>query len=468
MAHRAAEPGIAARLRRPDAFDQAAQHQPVDRLQARFEQAEDAHPRLAFRRRRSCGRRWRRGTARHSRRRRRRARRLARSRRTRRQARAVMPPSAVDHFARGDAPIAAIGCVPGGSVSSGASAGLSCATSAAAASSSASVSDSRGSERCSDDVLPGAEFRQLARATSCSASASPAVPCFGRGPRRIARSSAAIAPSPRRSGTSGCLSSASSVTGASPPSAASAASRANTPAGVSASDIAAGIVDRHVPARQRGDHAARRARGRASPARRSCPGLRPLSRKATAMASASSSALAASITAMVVQRRVGVRRRTWRRAASLLPKLAGRRRPQRFGDERSRPCAAAGASVCDLVARACRCAQQRLPWRIADGRGARVVVSRRRPRSAPRSRRRDRCRGRAAPRAPCGSRAMVASSVAVAGIEPVEPAAITGPALLASRAASASISWSRRSAGSMRPRLVEHRRPVLADESSGN
>ena len=36
------------------------------------------------------------------------------------------------------------------------------------------------------------------------------------------------------------------------------------------------------------------------------------------------------------------------------------------------------------------------------------------------------CRGRAAPRAPCGSVAMVASSLAVAGIEPVEPAAITG------------------------------------------
>ena len=49
---------------------------------------------------------------------------------------------------------------------------------------------------------------------------------------------------------------------------------------------------------------------------------------------------------------------------------------------------------------------------------------------------------------------MVASSVAVAGIEPVEPAAITGPAPCASRAASAAISRSRRSAGSMRLRSL--------------
>ena len=72
-----------------------------------------------------------------------------------------------------------------------------------------------------------------------SACARPAVPGFGRGPRSTARSSAAIArawaSSRMPSRSSGCLSSASSVTGARPPSGASAASRANTPAGVSAS-----------------------------------------------------------------------------------------------------------------------------------------------------------------------------------------------------------------------------------------
>ena len=41
--HRPAQPRIAARLRRPAAFVQAAQHDAVDCLQARFQRAEDAH-----------------------------------------------------------------------------------------------------------------------------------------------------------------------------------------------------------------------------------------------------------------------------------------------------------------------------------------------------------------------------------------------------------------------------------------
>ncbi len=46
-AHRPAEPGIAARLRRPGAFVEAAEHDAVDRLQARFQRAEDAHAHVA-------------------------------------------------------------------------------------------------------------------------------------------------------------------------------------------------------------------------------------------------------------------------------------------------------------------------------------------------------------------------------------------------------------------------------------
>ena len=42
-AHRAAQPGIAARLRRPGAFVEAAQHDTLEGLQARFQRAEDAH-----------------------------------------------------------------------------------------------------------------------------------------------------------------------------------------------------------------------------------------------------------------------------------------------------------------------------------------------------------------------------------------------------------------------------------------
>ena len=54
--------------------------------------------------------------------------------------------------------------------------------------------------------------------------------------------------------------------------------------------------------------------------------------------------------------------------------------------------------------------------------------------------------------APFGSRAIASRNFAVAGIEPVDPAATTGPlACLASRAASAAISRSRRVAASMQP-----------------
>ena len=94
----------------------------------------------------------------------------------------------------------------------------------------------RGSDGCRStfrcgEIFPARCERPAARRRDLR------VPGRGRGPRRIARSSVATASSvplmPSRS--SGCLSSASSVTGAKPCSAASAASRAKIPAGVSAS-----------------------------------------------------------------------------------------------------------------------------------------------------------------------------------------------------------------------------------------
>ncbi len=42
-AHRPAQPGIAARLGRPGALVEAAEHDAIDALQARFQRAEDAH-----------------------------------------------------------------------------------------------------------------------------------------------------------------------------------------------------------------------------------------------------------------------------------------------------------------------------------------------------------------------------------------------------------------------------------------
>ena len=134
------------------------------------------------------------------------------------------------------------------------------------------------------------------------------------------------------------------------------------------------------------------------------------------------------------------------------PKLGRGGRPERF---RREPLAAAWARCGergDLLARDADSAQECLQGELRMARGGRRRHPSSPPRSAPRWPRRGRCRGRAAPTAPCGSLAMVAISAAVAGIEPVEPAAITGPSVLAaSRAASAAISASRRAAGSILP-----------------
>ena len=80
-AHRAAEPGIVARLGRPGALVEAAQHHAVDGLQARFQRPKDTHAHVVrFPGGAPRGRRSRRGTARHSRLSRRQARRLTGSR----------------------------------------------------------------------------------------------------------------------------------------------------------------------------------------------------------------------------------------------------------------------------------------------------------------------------------------------------------------------------------------------------
>ena len=97
--------------------------------------------------------------------------------------------------------------------------------------------------------------------------ARPSLPGRGRGPRSTARSSVAMAalcaPSLAPSRSSGCLSSASSVTGSRPPSAASRREPREHAGRRVGERVAAGIVDRDLPARERGDDAARqRAVGR--------------------------------------------------------------------------------------------------------------------------------------------------------------------------------------------------------------
>ena len=193
---------------------------------------------------------------------------------------------------------------------------------------------------------------------------------------------------------SGCLSSASSVTGASPPSAASAASRANMPAAGVGERVAAGIVDRHVPARERRQHAARqRAVGRDQRGGlvRACS---TASRSATAMASASSSALAASITATFAS--AGVARRS--PSSQALPPAIGRaaraaalRRRSARGREARRRQARATSSRAMPMRRSSAC--------MANCGWPKAGASRRRvPPISSRRRRRDRYRAPAAPR----------------------------------------------------------------------
>ena len=256
------------------------------------------------------------------------------------------------------------------------------------------------------------------------------------------RSDGAFAmPAPRRS--SGCLSSASNVTGASLPSAASAASRANIPAGVSAS---------------------------ASPPESSAAMFQRASAAFTRRPSARSGVTSAAVLpslhrfaqrdrdrerfllgvggfdhADVFQRGVGVRAERGIGRVPL-PQLGRGRRPQRFRQQAARGRSRLPASR-PLRARS-RCGRAAPACANCGWPGAGAIPL---PSSPAISRHDSSSRSVSRPgstTAPCGSRAMVAINSAVAGIEPVEPAAITGPSVLrASRAVSALISASRRSAG---------------------
>ena len=189
-------------------------------------------------------------------------------------------------------------------------------------------------------------------------------------------------------------------------------------------------------------------------------GVSTASRSATAMASASSSALAASITRDARERAA---RASPDRRARCRPVLGRCGRPQRLGDQRFARAAGPGQAR-HLVARDADARAAAPAWRTADGRTAAAATSfavvDRRSASHDVSSRSVSSPGSTT--APCGSFAMVASSLAVAGIEPVEPAAITGPSMRREPLRSASINRSRRAAGSIAPRSCRMRRPVLA------
>ncbi len=274
----------------------------------------------------------------------------------------------------------------------------------------------------------------------------------GRGPRSTARSSAAMAracePSGAPSRISGCLSSASSVTGGRPSIAASAASRANTPAGVSAS---ASPPESSTVMLQRASAAStRRASARSGVTSAAVlPSSSIASRSAMAIASASSSGCAASIEDTVSSAPPACAENPTSATRSRQRSLRRRGGTPRRRAARGRGCWAAQAAP-RRRARS-RCARAAPAGRTADGRERRGL--RRRPRSWSQDGSSSSVSRPGSTTAPCGSLAMVAISSAVAGIEPVEPAAITGPSLwTARRRASAAIRRSRRAAGSIVPR----------------
>ncbi len=176
------------------------------------------------------------------------------------------------------------------------------AISRCAPSSSSSVSLARGSERCSEDVVPArsffsssAEAREVLRQSAASRLAAA---CRAAARVRAPRSAFLKAPGAAPSRHSGCFSSASSVGGSSCRAAASAASRAKIPAGVS---ISASPPESSKARFQRPRAAiTRRASARSGVTSAADLSRCRASRIATAIASASVSELSASITARFV------------------------------------------------------------------------------------------------------------------------------------------------------------------------
>ena len=445
--------GSAARLRRPDAFDQPAEHHAVDASAAALR----AGRRCARARRAAPGRRTTRsaiavleqlgivgrrdgeaGAASH-----------ARCRRTPRELRAV-------GAGEGGWLAALVGCsaprrrrdgvrrsrrrsaARADSASSGASAAANRSTSAAGGVELAVAQAECADRTDADRMAPGAETCRARRGTSQAPAQGRAVPVRGRGPRRTARSSAATARACAPSGGAEphqrMLEQARAASPAArPPSAASAASRANTPAGVSASasppESSTGTFQRSSAA----EHAARqRAVGRHQ--------RRGLARRLHRLAQRDRDGERLLLGVGGLDHRERCERGVDARREIGAGELAARGRsrppaaapPTRSARGHARP-GRPSASHC--VARDADPVAAAPAWRIADGptaggstRGRRHRGGRR---SAPTMSASRSVSRPGSTTAPCGSLAMVAISSAVAGIEPVEPAAITGPSVCA-------------------------------------
>ena len=352
MPHRPAQPRIDPRRRRPDAFDQAAEDDAVGLRQPRFQRAVDAQ--IARRRLRAgarCGRRRRSGTLRDS-----------RASCDRQAARLLLAEHIVEGGGqrdalraverRGDAVVrrATARSAPrdGAAPSSAKSCGLRCARgfpaapapaasraiSARAWSSSSSLSRARGSARCSEEVSPRFSLPSSSR-NRRNRAASPSLAGGGRVPRSSASSSVSIArcqaPGARAEPQQRMLQQRQQrrrlqarwsrlprrAVRKCRPACPSARRRRNRR-----------MRDSSGPAPP---SPAAPARGPASPAPRICPRCRA-SRIATAIASASISELAASITARSVMP-AAICAATSGCCSRSMPLRGGGRRPHRLGGQ---------------------------------------------------------------------------------------------------------------------------------------
>ena len=263
----------------------------------------------------------------------------------------------------------------------------------------------------------GAERRERMREpASCPGAAAARAAPPAPAPRSARVCAPAAAPSRKRA----CLSSASSVTGARPlerglrheP-------REHAGLGVG-QRIAAGIVGLDVPAPERGDDAARqRAVGRHQRG-----GLVLVHR--LAQRDRDGERLVLGIGGL--DHGEACERRVARRVIDALRPALGRvRRPHRLGGEpfaRRRLRRARATSSRAMPMRRSSACMASCGWPNA---GLPMRSPSRCRRSAPRRASSRSVSSPGSTTAPCGSFAMVASSFAVAGIEPVEPAAITGP-----------------------------------------
>ena len=300
----------------------------------------------------------------------------------------------------------------------------------AARSSSSFFSRTLGSALCSEDASPFRSFSSSLRKRAKS-SARPELPACGRVPRKSASSSVSIASRHSRSAPprrqNGCFRSASSVGGSSPLATACAASRAKTPAGVSISasppessksrsQRASAAITRRASARSGVTSAADLSRCRAS-------------RIAIAIASASISGLGASMTARscmpfeILSAMSGCFSLSCHCAVAVEGRIAS-------DTSTSRPYLAGGQRISTslrLIPKRCNSACM-ANWGWFDvGSVVNLPFASLMPPMPCQALSSRSVSSPGSTTAPWGSAATAWRNFAVAGIEPVEPAAITGP-----------------------------------------